>query len=295
MDDIKNDYIPADLPNVFLEREKDLNKRLPITTEDLKIHEFIFPLMQRLTKVRPQWKFIATRAEVMKDNKNTIKVLDAYDSNIRLGRIYYDYKYGERGDVICVANNRISDKMLRRSEVTTKDTKKAFKAVVDNFYAPTMDELSNAAFKDIRNAVYRAFTHNRTVFEVNYNNAKFKDALLSYVMSNWEQVSQALTHAGIGAAVTDNMQEHYTAFTAARDTNEIMEARKGSHVYIRDARYIVTSNNITKAVDTDELPPHMKQSIGLLKLVGDGTHVAGHGVRAAENKFFITSEGIPEA
>lgn len=295
MNDIENDYIPAGLPNVFLERDRDLNKRLPITTEDLKIHELISPLMQRLTKVRPQWKFIARRADSADSGTYVIKALIAYDNNIKLGSIYYDNKYGERGKVICVANNRISDKMLRRSEVTTKDTKKAFKAVVDNFYAPTMDELSNAAFKDIRSAVHRVFTSSRTMFEVNYNNAKFKDALLSYVMSNWEQVSQALTDALLPANITDNMQERYTAFIAARNTNDLMDARKGSFVYIRGDQYIVTSNNIIKVVDTDGLPPHMKQSIGLLKLAANGTHVEGHGVRAAEDRFFVTSEGIPEA
>lgn len=294
MNEIENDYIPAGLPNVFLERERDLNKRLPITTEDLKIHELIFPLMQRLTKVRPQWKFIARRADSAAYGTYVIKALIAYDNNVKLGSIYYDNKYGERGEVICVANNRISDKMLRRSEVTTKDTKKAFKAVVDNFYAPTMDELSNAAFKDIRNTVHRVFTNRRTVFEVNYNNAKFKDALLSYVMSNWEQVSQALTDALLPANITDNMQERYIAFIAANDANDLMRDNKGSCVYIRGDQYIVVTNRVTSSFDTDGLPPHIKQSIGLLKLVADGTHVEGHGVRAAEDKFFVTSEGIPE-
>ena len=69
MNEIENDYIQIGLPNVFLEREKLKNAANPYTAYDLEIHEFIAPLITRLAKARPQWSFIATRVEHIRDRQ----------------------------------------------------------------------------------------------------------------------------------------------------------------------------------------------------------------------------------
>lgn len=293
MNEIENDYIQIELPNVFLEREKLKNAANPYTAYDLEIHEFIAPLITRLAKARPQWKFIAPRVEHIRDRQvHAAKMFYVFEGSTKLGGIEYQYSYGAgRGDTVSITNDRISDRMKRGTAIKTKDMKKAFKMVVENFYGPTLDEQTNRAIKDIQNALYLVNRKNQVKFSEKYLSNTVQDFLPAFVIGNWDVFREAAVAAGIDATILDGMPERYAANIATQVLAAQYAAGGGSYIFIHGNQYIVQEKGIKTILDTDQLPPHMKRSIGILKMLTSNGYVEGHGVRAGPDKFLITSKG----
>lgn len=293
MNEIENDYIQIELPNVFLEREKLKNAANPYTAYDLEIHEFIAPLITRLAKARPQWSFIATRVEHIRDRQvHAARMFLVFKGSTSLGKIEYEYSYGaSRGDTVSITNDRISDKLKRGLSIKTKDMKKAFKVVVENFYGPTLDEQTSKAIKDINRVVYNQDRTAQVKFSEKYLSNTVQDFLPAFIVGNWDVFREAAVAAGIDATILDGMPERYNAQLTAQLVSSQSATGGGSYVFIYGNQYIVQENGIKTILDTDQIPPHMKRSIGILKMLASNGHVEGHGVRAGPDKFFITSKG----
>ena len=109
-------------------------------------------------------------------------------------------------------------------------------------------------------------------------------------MKNWEHIRQLATDAGISPMTLDGMIEAYEAKMATQEINAAVGTDAGATVLIRGDEYIVVINGVTTIFDTDHLPPHIKRSLGILKMVANHTYVEGHGARVDKDKFFISSE-----
>lgn len=114
--------------------------------------------------------------------------------------------------------------------------------------------------------------------------------MVPYFMSNWEQISQAAIGAGVNPALIDGMEEAYAACTATATINKAIIDKSGVTVLIRGDEYLVVINEVVSVFDTDHLPPHIKRSLGILKMLEENNYAEGHGVRVSKDTFFVSSK-----
>ena len=282
MNDLEYDYIPVELPNVFLERKKGGTL---YTSDMLSVEPFISPLIQRLSKVRPKWKFVATYAP-----RDMVRAFNVYEDGVNLGVIHSSWT-NNRGDVVEISNHRIAQKRDRGSLAITKDLKKAFKLVTSNFHKDTIDELSGKAVNTIRSAVSGKANQAKNKFESKFFMDAFARFIITHVMDNWESIQQEAMIAGIPSGVVSDIPEKYDTHITMDSLLDAMQNNQGVTVFLNEGRYIVGDGRDRLVLDNDQLPAHMKRSLGVLKLVADSTPVRDHGFRVSGDKFYITSKG----
>jgi hypothetical protein len=291
VNEIENDYIPLGMPNILFEQRKHItsNHVSEVTADNTKIHPFMLPLMKRLAQARPQWKFVTYRRSLANMNDTSmfnVTTFDVYEGSAKLGRIWKTYE--NRGDVVCIDNDRMANSRQRGSSTNTQDLNKAFKLVTKNFHGPTIAELVQDTFEKTRSVVGGLAVKHRRVFDSKYNN--LSDFLEKYTMNNWEHIKQLAIDAGVSPMTLDGMAEAHQAKLATSEINNAISTDTGATVMLRGDEYIVVINGVTSIFDTDHLPSHIKRSLGILKMVENHTYIEGHGARVDKDKFFISSK-----
>lgn len=286
MNEIENDYMTLGIPNILFEQRKGILNNGEVTTANTTITPFMLPLMWRLAQARPQWKFISSRRHMGGESMFHVSAFDVYEGNTKLGRIWKSYE--SRGDVICIDNNRMSNNRQRGSSTNTQDLKKAFKLVTKNFHGPTVAEAVSETLEKVNNVIAMLVSKHRREFENKYRH--LSDFLEAYTMNNWEHMQQLAIDAGISPMVLDGMAETYDAKLDTYELGIAKTSGTGVTVLIRGDEYIVVSNETTTIFATEQLPAHIKRSIGILKMVENHTYVAGHGARVDKDKFFVSSK-----
>lgn len=291
MNEIENDYTPLGMPNILFEQRKggSTNSAEPVTADNTKIHPFMLPLMKRLAQARPQWKFVTYRRSLSHTSRTQmfdVSSFDVYEGSAKLGRIWKTYE--NRGDVVCIDNDRMSNNRQRGSSTNTQDLNKAFKLVTKNFHGPTVAEAVTETLDKTRNVVGGLAGKHMREFEGKYRG--LSNFLEEYTMKNWEHIKQLAIDAGISPMTLDGMAEAHQAKLATQDIAVSLGTESGATVLIRGDEYIVVINGVTTIFDTDHLPSHIKRSVGILKMVENHTYIAGHGARVDKDKFFISAK-----
>lgn len=290
MNEIENDYIPLGMPNILFENRKNIASShiSEVTADNTTIHPFMFPLMRRLAQARPQWKFVTYRRS-LSDTSSTkmfnVSMFDVYEGSAKLGRIWKTYE--NRGDVVCIDNDRMSNSRQRGSSTNTQDLKKAFKLVTKNFHGPTVAEVVADALDKTRSVVGGLAVKHRREFDYKYQH--LSNFLEEYTMNNWEHIKQLAIDVGISPITLDGMAEAYEAKLATSEINNAVSNGSGATVMLRGDEYIVVIDGVTSIFDTDHLPSHIKRSLGILKMVENHTYIEGHGARVDKDKFFVSS------
>ena len=290
MNEIENDYIPLGMPNILFEQRKGgaTNSAEPVTADNTLIHPFMLPLMRRLAQARPQWRFVTYRRS-LSDMSSTmmfnVSMFDVYEGSAKLGRIWKTYE--NRGDVVCIDNDRMSNNRQRGSSTNTQDLKKAFKLITKNFHGPTVAELVLDTVSKTNTVVSMLSTKHRREFDFKYQH--LSNFLEEYTMNNWEHIKQLAIDAGISPITLDGMAEAHQAKLATHEIANAVSNGSGATVMLRGDEYVVVINGVTSICDTDHLPPHIKRSLGILKMVENHTYIEGHGARVDKDKFFISS------
>jgi len=292
MNEIENDYIPLGMPNILFEQRKGapaVNNNGPVTADNTKIHPFMLPLMRRLAQARPQWKFVTHRRSLANMNDTSmfnVSMFDVYEGSAKLGRIWRNYE--SRGDVVCIDNDRMSSSRQRGSSTNTQDLKKAFKLITKNFHGPTIAELVHDTIEKTSSCIGVLAGRHTREFENKYRN--LSNFLEAYTMNNWEHIKQLAIDAGISPMTLDGMAEAHQAKLATQDIAVSLGTGAGATVMLRGDEYVVVINGVTSIFDTDHLPPHIKRSLGILKMVENHTYIEGHGARVDKDKFFVSSK-----
>lgn len=289
MNEIENDYIPLGMPNILFENRKNVTNNTEVTAANTTIHPFMLPLMKRLAQARPQWRFVTYRRSLSHTSSTMmfdVSSFDVYEGSNKLGRIWKTYE--NRGDVICINNERMENNRQRGSYTSTQDLSKAFKLVTKNFHGPTVAEAIHETFDKTRSVVGGLAVKHRREFDIKYSN--LSNFLEEYTMKNWDHIKQLATDAGISSMTLDGMIEAYEAKLDTSEINNAISTESGATVLIRGDEYIVVINGVTHIFDTDHLPPHIKRSVGILKMVANHTYVAGHGARVDKDKFFVSAK-----
>lgn len=281
IDEFKYQYVPIGLPNVVQEYERDAQPAM-----GLHVDEFLWALIGRLAKVRPNWRFVARHT--MPPVHNTVKRFTIYEGHEELGwvRKSWSGNHGDRYEYDC---RRMNDARQRGYATATKNVSKAFKDITKSFGAKTIMELLQEARSWALQSAAAAV--NRSVQEYTNYVSSLRSPALSFALENWETFKKHAAAHGTNATVLDNFHEVEAMQIQAEKLSDSRKNGKHTIVMLRGSDYIMQRDDgEVKVVQSDDLTPHMKRAIGMLKLADNGTFIPGMGVRGNENAFYILDE-----
>lgn len=281
IDEFKYKYVPLGLPNVVQEYD-----RAATFLKDLTVDAFMWELIGRLAKARPNWKFVARHT--MPPVHNTVKRFTIYEGHEELGWVRKSWS-GTRGDHYEYDCRRMHDARQRGYATASKNVSKAFKDITKSFGAKTIMEL----LQDARGSAFTsaAAAVNRSVQEYTNYVSSLRSPALSFALENWEAFKQHAAAHGTNATVLDSFHEVEAMHIQAEKLSDSRKNGKHTIVMLRGSDYIMQRDDgEVKVVQSDDLTPHMKRALGMLKLAEDGTFIPGMGVRGKQNAFYILDE-----
>ena len=279
IDEFKYQYVPIVLPNVMREYERGVEPPTNITA-----HPFLWELIGRLAKARPNWKFVSRGMIV----DNSVKHFTIYEGHEELGWVRKAWD-GNRGDYYEYDCRRLNNVRQRGHATGTKNVSKAFKDITKSFGTKTIMELLEDARKSAFSATAAAV--NRSVQEYTNYVSSLRNPALTFALENWEAFKKFALANGTNANVLDNFHEVEAMQIQAEKLSDSRKNGKHTMVMLRGSDYIMQRDDgEVKIVQSDDLTPHMKRAIGMLKLAEDGTFIPEMGVRGNQNAFYILDE-----
>ena len=240
------------------------------------------PYLIALATKKPNWKFVGVQGW-HRDTLEGDRIYKAYKFNVwegksKLGKIYTD-RGRTRKTTYYAENSRITRKRERGSAMFTTNIAKAVKNVCKEFYPDTnterMDEAISKAqgmMQDIYGDKIRAFDNRVT---------RILRGLESYLLDNWETMS---------VIAAKECPKEVSELPLAREEKFIAETIKdafnnsrGTLVALHGSEYVTAHGTYT----TDTLPVHIKQGVGMLKLVEAGQCVRDVGFKVDADTFFV--------
>lgn len=290
IDELKYDYIELTLPNIVGRWDKD-KERLGI-----RVERNIKPFVEALALKYPQWRFVATQFWHQKPNEGEPYAeayrFYVYDGREALGEINTDYgRMHER--VYAIRNERISTSRQRGDTTKTKDLNKAVKTVGKMFGAKTINERLAEASNDAATEITRVCADRSSTFKRTYDHVA--KHLMPYIMANYETLAPIAIAAGASADIVGRLVSAHDEFKITKEIYECQQNNTGAVVLIHGSDYAVmgkddTGEHKTRIFSTETLPPHIKRSVGMLKLVEPKYFVKGAGLKIHDTAFFVVKE-----
>ena len=272
------DVAILEMPNIVVRIE--IGTTLP--DANIGATEAMTPYLIALATKKPNWKFVGVSGYHLPHDEGG-KTYEAYKFNVwegksKLGKIYTD-KGGTKKTTYYAENSRITQKRDRGRAMFTTNISKAVKNVCKEFYPVTTNERMSAAIstaqgvmRDIYSDKIRAFDNRVT---------RILRGLESYVLDNWETMS---------VIAAKECPKEVSELPLAREEKFIAETIKdafnnsgGTLVALHGSEYVTAHGTYT----TDTLPVHIKQGVGMLKLVEAGQCVRDVGVKVDADTFFV--------
>jgi hypothetical protein len=195
------------------------------------------------------------------------------------------------GDMFTMRGDRIRDAKPRAGRLCTKDIKRAGVEFTKYFKPESPAEKSKKHMDTARVAIYNAEQVAKTKRGV--ATGVLDAFLLEHIMDNLE--TYAATAKSYGA--TDNtLNGAKLAFDEWRVLDSsIGEAHGGYFVYTTEGLYMVSERTYRATCDvytSTDLPTHINDKLGQLKLVQNNTHIRNVGLRVDDNTFYVRGEKV---
>lgn len=282
-------------PNAFVQRDKHATMSHPVTWE---LNTYLKPLVDALSRLRPSWKFVATRAGSNVSGVSTTDVrqcrtMIVYDgNNENLGIIDagHTYRNGDSLLVYLYDTKRLNAKRQRGSWTQTSKLDVAIKGITKNFTPKNPTELLNEKISTLTNVL--GGIRSRTGRAFNNDFQAIQSALPNFVMKHWGTISQMLRDDGI--PVSEELPTLYAHMQSGVKAYEAAGNWRGALIYMRGSDYVVARKSSAMERDTtvtiigrDELPDNYKRNLGLLKLSEVGVAIDDVGIRADADTYFV--------
>ena len=290
IDEMKYDYHEITLPNIVGRWDKD-KQRVTI-----KLERDVKPFVEALAMKYPQWRFVATSYWHQRpDNSEAYAEAHrfyVYDGRDPLGEISTDTGRN-REKVYSIRNERISNSRQRGDTTKTKDLGKAVKTVGKMFGSKTINERLVEANNDAANEIYRVFQDRANTFQRTYDH--IAKHLMPYIMANYESLAPIAVQGGANAETVGRLVSAHEEFKITEEIYKCQQNNTGAVVLIHGSDYAVmgkddTGEHKTRIFSTETLPPHIKRSVGMLKLVEPKYFIKGAGLKIHDQAFFIVKE-----
>lgn len=275
MDELKFTYTPLGLPNIVMEEARN-NEPKPTT-----IHPTIAGLMKRLAKAKPKWTFVGIRRDI---NLHATR-FTVYENREVLGTVWRDYNYNTSSEGIAFDNTRLRAVRQRGDATRTKDMNRAFKVITKTFGAKTTSELLTEGIKEAAEAAMTvANTVERQLMVARH---RLMDKAMEFAQANWEAFENFALGEGVQRAMLDQLPEAEAAFKDAKPLAAAIHLKNGITVVLRGNEYITNQAGEAKVLAQDQLSPHLKRCVGMLKLAEDKQFIPGMGVRVNATTFYV--------
>lgn len=284
--DLEYDIQTLELPNIVMAEKKGGAHATTVTDP------FMAPLIMRLAKTRPQWRFIGTSRTISDDNNkpwlcHTFKV---YQGNEQLGVILKEYS-GKHGSVFGMDSRRLAAKRNRGSYTTTKDVDKAYKLITSNFGPKTADELARETLVQVTRVA--SMISGTVVNKHSRHVTGLYNISLNFARQNWAAFYDYALGNGAKQEILDSLEEVIADREEVHRMQTALDAPAGSPnaayvITLRGSEYLVNHGDDKMNIwTTEQLPPNLKRSIGLLKLAERGEMIAGVGFKANDTDLFV--------
>ena len=257
---------------------------------NIKVFDFMVPLLEELSRKKPAWKFVSRRHGVVADGVWIHRTFEVIQDGEKLGTLTCESRH--HGMSYVIHNSRLSERRRRGSGTATLDRKKAIKTILNAFYPTThlekMKDVGDYGAQLIRNQ----YSKRRMDFNAAVN--ALTGAAFQYLLDNPETLTQLKVLPAHEGFVRDlpKLREEERRFA---ETATCLGEGRAAVVLIDRDNYIVAPrdnlHNVSKFTTAD-LPPLIKEAVGLLKLMNDETVLPGVGARITDTSFIVTVEPV---
>lgn len=290
MDHTKYDYTSLALPNIFIASKKGEPR------EEVKVQENLLLLTEKLAVKYPQWSFVTTNYWPASAATPSYQArgINVYEGQEKLGDIHVD-KFNPSGTFTYLINNwRIQEASTRGGPTKTKSMDAAVKVVGKMFKARTLSERMSNAVGIASTLLYHVHQSRATLFRDSYNHVVHY--LVPYIMENYPNIMDIAVQAGANKDTSERLETYYAEHKITEGMFLCWKNKSGTVVLLKGIEYALLSRDAKgkyehiQTFSTETLPTHIKQAVGMLKLLDTQQFLKGVGVRVANDVFFITAE-----
>lgn len=290
MDHTKYDYTSLALPNIFIASKKGEPR------EEVKVQENLLLLTEKLAVKYPQWSFVTTNYWPASAATPSYQArgINVYEGQEKLGDIHVD-KFNPSGTFTYLINNwRIQEASTRGGPTKTKSMDAAIKTVAKMFKARTLSERMSNAVGIASTLLYHVHQSRATLFRDSYNHVVHY--LVPYIMENYPNIMDIAVQAGANKDTSERLETYYAEHKITEGMFLCWKNKSGTVVLLKGIEYALLSRDAKgkyehiQTFSTETLPTHIKQAVGMLKLLDTQQFLKGVGVRVANDVFFITAE-----
>ena len=284
IDDVKNRYTYLNsMKNVVHEEPLE---RAVVPHRTIIIDPDMEPVLDRLLRERPTWRFKSTEHFYGHGGVRTATNFEIYDGDEALGRLWTE-RHWRDGTVRYNFDNFRLEKARQRNSVsfTTKPAE-AVKRIVKAFHLKTPSERALDAFNDLRDTINKAAADNN--WSLRKAKSSIERRLFDYAAKHWDEMKHHVTD-------DPDKLDFPTLVQADRDAQEMSEAfsgQGGTVVRIESNGTYMMARKADNgfAIETfndSTLPDHVRGTLGLLKMLDDKSYVPGVGARANAKLYFV--------
>lgn len=297
MEELEHNFIILTLPNIQFKIKKDRVIR-STNPDDIRIMPHVKPFVEKLAMKHPQWQFVSSPRgwSICHDRDQKlefveVKEFDIYANKELLGSIGSDHgRNGAR--VFTMTNERIRKIRERGSATKTKDLDKAIKIFGKMFGAKSVNERIEEVIAGAESITRLLFSDRSYAFSKTYD--KLGKHLQDHIMDNLQEFTNIALAKNFPQELADSLPNIYAEFKTTEEIYKCLDDKKGDVVLIHGNDYAVTNineaNRETKIYSTDNLPPHIKRGVGMLKLVEKEHFISGIGTKISDTSFYIIPE-----
>lgn len=286
MDDINNRYTYLNsLKNVIWEEPKD---RVHYPDRDIELHPEVEPLLNKLFKERPTWRYKSTQ-RAYGGGEMRVTRFTIYDGDEDLGEVWMDTHWNTKEVRFYFTNFRLERNRQRTSYTTKPDV--ALKRIVKAFHMRTPKERAADAVSSVREIASHLLSE--ASWPVRRAKTVIEKALVEYAVNHWDEVQPML---GPDAKVID-LPGLAQAEREARFIADAVSKGVGVCLRIEPNGTYSASRPVGDTYDVEiyseaTLPDHIRGALGLLKLMEDKNSIEGVGLRVNRNLYFILDKKV---
>lgn len=274
--------LPMDMHNCFHECKVG-SLHTPI------VREVMVPLIEALSRKRPQWVFVSTRlgAHLPQGNIFAYSNFNIEEDGEVLGSIGFETNWRTHVVSYTMDNRNLRRKRQRSGETKAVNIKKAVKLILDNYIPLSPVERVVAATSRVKDLVGQNYHRAIRAFTSTMNNAQ--EDIAEMLLARPELISYLPDPTAL-----KSLGDVWEAKKAAEEMHAAQQLNKGVTIIARGNHYIVADHRKAPSaagssviVEADELDPALRQYVGMLKLVDEEDVVPGVGVRLPDNAYFV--------
>ena len=283
IDDINNRY-------TYLNSRKDIvwecaNERTIHPDQKVYVSNYIQPILDKLAKERPTWKF-KSKETLYGAGEKQLHRFYIYDADEELGSVWLENHWRDNALRFYFEDFRLRKQRQRGMASFSSQPDVAIKRILKAFHLKTPKERAGEAQSEVHKATQELISSAN--WPLRRAKQAVEESLFAYAVRNWDAVKQ---HLGANANAVDlpglyKLGEEHTRLSNAMSNN------LGCNVRIEsNGTYLVSRLELdtysTNSYTDDTLPDNLRGALGLLKLVEDKTYIDSVGMRISSNLFYV--------